>query len=370
MNISREEPPESNPLHEAPGDLPPAPVIQPDLPDKRPDYPGLIIIILAALAILNHAFLVLEKSSGKIPEIFTDLQALEQAIFEPSLARNALIATGILMFLCGLAGFGLWILAAVDRMYFVALVGLKTNLFAKREDPQLPPWTAWEALKLLSAWILMMYWFSYLVGLLAGESGGAMATAIAALLSYAVALPLVFWFIARRTARPGESLGWRFDEIGQAVRVGICGYCMVAPVLYGTSLFWGLFLSRVLGLEIRSQEQALLILNESNGWGILLFALLGTVAAPIMEETMFRGLLQSSLKKRLGLFMAVLLTSAIFSLVHTNVLVFPPILILGMFLGYAYEHGGSLLSSMIIHALNNGMSLTLLICVKALMDKG
>ena len=77
---------------------------------------------------------------------------------------------------------------------------------------------------------------------------------------------------------------------------------------------------------------------------------------PVFEEMLFRGLMQSAIKTLLpGVWPAVLITSALFALVHS------PTHALGIFalscgMGYAYERSGSLFRPILMHVLFNATS--------------
>lgn len=85
------------------------------------------------------------------------------------------------------------------------------------------------------------------------------------------------------------------------------------------------------------------------------------VIPPIMEETLFRGFLYTSLKKGMRGLYAALLTSAIFASAHLQFGSGAPLLwsaaidtfILSMFLVWLREKTGSLWASMTLHALKN-----------------
>lgn len=79
------------------------------------------------------------------------------------------------------------------------------------------------------------------------------------------------------------------------------------------------------------------------------------VVAPIAEETFFRGVAQTWLGKRLGrTWLAILLTSVLFGLVHANVAyTIPPLIVLGLMLGWLYEKTGALWTVILVHALFN-----------------
>jgi len=96
----------------------------------------------------------------------------------------------------------------------------------------------------------------------------------------------------------------------------------------------------------------------------LTFALLSVlVAAPFLEEFLFRGVLQTYLKKKMGPQAAILLSAFFFALFHFaegqglgNVSLIISLLILGTFLGFLYERQGSLWAPIGLHMAFNGVS--------------
>ncbi len=80
------------------------------------------------------------------------------------------------------------------------------------------------------------------------------------------------------------------------------------------------------------------------------------LAAPILEEYLFRGILQRNLVKYLGRFGGILLASLIFGAVH----IVPQQVIMaflsGMVIGLLYEMLGSISSVIFVHILNNGIA--------------
>jgi membrane protease YdiL (CAAX protease family) len=104
-------------------------------------------------------------------------------------------------------------------------------------------------------------------------------------------------------------------------------------------------------------------------WARLQVLLLASVIAPIVEETMFRGVLYRHLREassRLGFVLSILvsavLVSFVFAVIHPQGLEAVPLL---MALAFAFclmrEWRGTLLPSMIAHGINNGLVLSLLI---------
>ncbi|MBQ9403349.1 MAG: CPBP family intramembrane metalloprotease, partial [Synergistaceae bacterium] len=82
----------------------------------------------------------------------------------------------------------------------------------------------------------------------------------------------------------------------------------------------------------------------------------GGVAAAFIEETFYRGWLQTLLTRRTGAFIAIVITSLIFALSHLialtgwlRVATFFP----GIIMGYLRFKGGSVMPAIIYHALCN-----------------
>ena len=95
--------------------------------------------------------------------------------------------------------------------------------------------------------------------------------------------------------------------------------------------------------------------------------LLATIAAPIVEEIMFRGVLFSHLRGAMrawhasvGIVLAALISSVIFAAIHPQGLIFiPPLAGLGIGFCLCREWSGSLVPAMVAHAVSNGLVLSL-----------
>ena len=90
-----------------------------------------------------------------------------------------------------------------------------------------------------------------------------------------------------------------------------------------------------------------------NPFGILSIALL----APILEELLFRGAIQGHLQSVLKHpWVAILIASFLFGVVHMNPAQIPFAFLLGAMFGWLYYRTGSLLPGIIGHVLNNSIA--------------
>ena len=102
-------------------------------------------------------------------------------------------------------------------------------------------------------------------------------------------------------------------------------------------------------------ERWLELLDEHmrlGGWMMLTVI----VAAPILEEILFRGIIQGSLVRKYGPWRGVLVASAIFGVVHGIPQQVVNAFFVGAVLGFVYYCSRSLIVVMVIHAINNAFS--------------
>ncbi len=136
---------------------------------------------------------------------------------------------------------------------------------------------------------------------------------------------------------------------------------LLAAVLLGLSA-WTLAAGLLVRLlpppesMIKAFEKIFLLREETVPlWMIwLLFA-----ATPgLCEEILFRGFIQSGLRG-LGKWPALLVTALLFGLAHSSIYRLLPTMALGLVIGYTVWKTRSIVCGMIIHALSNGVALTL-----------
>ena len=89
------------------------------------------------------------------------------------------------------------------------------------------------------------------------------------------------------------------------------------------------------------------------GWWTLPLAV---IAAPVFEEFIFRGLIFGGLRRSFGLWPAVLVSSALFAVMHPPQSMIP-VFILGASAALVYDRTRSLLAPMLAHAVYNACAL-------------
>ena len=108
-------------------------------------------------------------------------------------------------------------------------------------------------------------------------------------------------------------------------------------------------------------------LARGNWWTWVQVMIVACILAPIVEETMFRGVLYRNLREMtnrwaftLSFLSSALLASFIFAVIHPQGLIFVPLL-MALAFGFSIlrEWRGSLIAPMVGHAIQNGLVTTL-----------
>lgn len=113
--------------------------------------------------------------------------------------------------------------------------------------------------------------------------------------------------------------------------------------------------------DVKMQEDIHRILNAVPRTPPNMVFILSAVAIipAIVEELLFRGLLQNSLKKHLPPYAAICLAALVFAAMHGDPMAAPALFVLGVSFGLLYEKTGSLRVNILMHMLNNGAALLL-----------
>jgi len=174
-------------------------------------------------------------------------------------------------------------------------------------------------------------------------------------------LMMVFFidFARARFARGLKGFGLDIRTLGKDMLAAAVNLITAVPfVLAGVAVV--IFFGRLIaGHEFDfSQSEGLVVLMENPHPQLrLLLIIFIVVVAPVFEEMLFRGMLQSMIRGFLpNPWIAVILASVIFVVLHPA-MHWPALFALSVCMGYSYEKSGSLLRPILIHAAFNGINL-------------
>lgn len=152
-----------------------------------------------------------------------------------------------------------------------------------------------------------------------------------------------------------HGIGFRFDKPLTDLFTGVAGYVIILPIFLALSILsvklFDKFPSPVNPVEIDTIVSKGLIER-------ILLLIEAAVAAPLIEEMMFRGLLFQAIKMRRGVLGGALVSAAVFALSHNTLPNgFLPIGFLGIAFAYAQQQRGSILPNIVMHSIHNGLIL-------------
>jgi membrane protease YdiL (CAAX protease family) len=193
--------------------------------------------------------------------------------------------------------------------------------------------------------------------LVLGEGELTALGSIALLVSAQVGMLLVSWLLV---FRPGALSGLPSQpgaNAGAAVLSGV-GWGVVATIGAGIVSTAFVYLLERLGVEAAPQiaEQAI---ERLDPWLVVLAIV---VLAPIAEEVFFRGVVFNALlREGGGRRWAYLGSSALFAVIHLELIAILPLFLLGLALSWVYQRTRNLLAPIAMHATLNGIAVAVVL---------
>lgn len=205
-----------------------------------------------------------------------------------------------------------------------------------------PSWG--DLLTLLGVFIVATVLGFLLTGVL--QKIGSVSVGFGAFLGYVIqfSLVIIFGLFQRKIRSPKET---------RLLKFGLAKLDFVI-ILWGTImvLATGVVIEPLLNLFPETYLDRLGNIMAAGGW--MMFT--SIVIAPIMEEILFRGILQDALMRKYGVFVGILIASAVFGIVHLIPQQVVNAFMIGIVLGYIYYRTGALLPVILIHCINNAIS--------------
>ena len=173
----------------------------------------------------------------------------------------------------------------------------------------------------------------------------------------------VIIFLARtHFARRLKGFGLNIKTIHKDFFAAFVNLLTIWPLMMAVIILTISFGKHIWGQEYEMQQhQELELITQYSQLPLrILIAVVAVVIAPVLEELLFRGLVQTMIRSffeiRNGAWLAILISSALFAIVHANAGHWPALFVLGLCLGYSYEKSGSLFRPIFIHSLFNAAS--------------
>ncbi len=187
----------------------------------------------------------------------------------------------------------------------------------------------------------------------AADLGAIAVPMLWALVASGVLTLILMWLYLRKGDR-AQTLGlssWGNWSLGWTVGIG-------ALLMIGAAAFNQLYSTYIIpGIEMQDQINKIIAAIPKTSINVTFGVLVIAVLAPILEEVLFRGLLQTSLSRHMPAAAAIGLSAFLFAVVHGQPYAILPLMLLGAVFGYLYYKTGSLRVNIALHVINNGAAL-------------
>ncbi len=173
--------------------------------------------------------------------------------------------------------------------------------------------------------------------------------------TWTIYLGMMWWLSQRHgtgDARRDYAVDVRWTDLA-GIPIGAATQLLLVPLLYlPLEAIWpGTFDPE------RLSENAEDLLDRATGPAMALLIVMVVVAAPVVEELVYRGLIQRSLSVHLPAAAALVLAAAIFALVHFRPIEYPGLFAVGLVLGACVMSTGRLGMAIIAHMAFNAVGL-------------
>lgn len=145
------------------------------------------------------------------------------------------------------------------------------------------------------------------------------------------------------------------DLVG--IPLGVATQLAFVPVLYVPLRGWWPDTFSDDRIEERAQDLA----NRAGGWLTVLLVVVVVVGAPLVEEFVYRGLLQRSVASAVGAGIGLVSTSVWFALVHFSPVEYPGLFLAGFVFGGCVVVTGRIGSAIVTHAAFNATGLVVVL---------
>ncbi|MBN1793496.1 MAG: CPBP family intramembrane metalloprotease [Candidatus Omnitrophica bacterium] len=333
-----------------------------------------IYIVMVCAVILFNVFIHLGQVEEPLREFPVRMETTLQERFSDEALREHLQGKPffeILFFVVGLCGTGVFLLGLV---YLGRLI--RRALRARSLRALIPsrlnkvPWGLEHIIKSCIVLVFIGYVLNFcegivLAGLRTRQFDENLFMLINTVLMDIGIVGIMFYFIKKVHHSPFVSLGFHSRTPLADIKTGLRGYITIIPVL-AVVLSLTSVIVKAIQYEIPPQPIFDIFFEETDTRMLTASFLFVIFLGPLVEEMFFRGFLYPALRARTGRLLGMMISAALFSALHTNLVGFAPIFILGMLLAFLYERTGSLFSSLSVHILHNGLVSSFVICLKAI----
>lgn len=170
---------------------------------------------------------------------------------------------------------------------------------------------------------------------------------------------VIFFSLCPRAAMPGRR------AVPIAILTGFATLVLLWPIVSGTSMVSAYVAGLLRGqpVDVIAHETLKELAESPAGPWLAVMSILVVFVAPVLEEVLYRGILQRTMTSLdMGRWTSIVITSVVFVTMHLGAAsghALPPLFVLSLGFGWAYERTGRLAAPITMHVLFNAANLAL-----------
>jgi membrane protease YdiL (CAAX protease family) len=160
------------------------------------------------------------------------------------------------------------------------------------------------------------------------------------------AIPCVYIYKSQRIANDISTFNYKLESLRN-----------ILLLLIATLIIQNYIISPLINLiEFPFFINSLNSINQNTESIIFNFSFAILCLAPLIEEFIFRGIIQKNLQSKISVRKAIVITSILFGIVHLNPWQFISAFTISLFIGWVYYRTNNIVNCILIHFFNNAIS--------------
>lgn len=336
----------------------------------------LYFYLLSVIIIFNALMLISPDRSEREAQKAEKLASLEQLEIQPEEFQR-LVEEGD-PYAVGLASFMMlaFLAFAVGLVLAIRFIYAKAKRQSREIKLQAHPTVNWTVFSCFKVAILFL-WFGYVLHFIEGsifavlnitEPNEELVMMMNAAIMDILAFFFVGYFLIKEFGHTFSGLGLSLKNLAGKIGLGIVSYLSALPGIVLVVIIV-LGVAKLLNYQPKPQEIFKVFYSPISKRLLVFSTIFVAVGGPVAEEFFFRGFFYPALRKRLGIAPAMWVVSGVFALLHSNLVGFFPIMVLGILLAWLYQRTGSLIPSITAHVIHNSAIVTMVLLTRELVMK-
>lgn len=252
-----------------------------------------------------------------------------------------------------------------DITILVALLSGKTNWKDRYQRMQNRPWNPFDGLHFmvvlgtLFAVLILIAQIATQCGIAPSEEATPFLLLIETVLLQGVALITIEYLRRRNRQTVSASFLCKQQSTLRSLLHGVLFYTAIIPPVLISALLSN-YILQTFNIPVESQDILKGFANsDAPTWLRGYLVIMAVAIAPFIEEMVFRGIALPIAAKHASPILAVIAVSMLFAIIHGHLPALVPLFVVAVGFSSAYIYSGSILVPMTMHALFNGINLTL-----------